>query len=51
MKDGKEYSVKRTHWDSNRECLKFDKPSCSTIITANKYQCIVSGKCSTSNSH
>ena len=28
-------------WDSNRECLKFDKvgkPSSSTIITANNYQ-------------
>jgi len=25
MKDIKEYSVKWTHWDSNRECLKFDK--------------------------
>jgi len=23
MKDVKEYSVKWTHWDSNRECLKF----------------------------
>jgi len=40
MKDVKEYSVKWTHWDSNRECLKFDKvgrPSSSTIITANNY--------------
>jgi len=38
MKDVKEYLVKWTHWDSNRECLKFDKvgkPSSSTIITAN----------------
>jgi len=37
VKDVKEYSVKWTHWDSNRECLKFDKvgkPSSSTIITA-----------------
>jgi len=25
MKDVKEYSVKRTHWNSNRECLKFPK--------------------------
>jgi len=25
MKDVKEYSVKWTHWDSNCECLKFDK--------------------------
>jgi len=25
MKDVKEYSVKWTHWDSNRECLKFNK--------------------------
>jgi len=35
VKDGKEYSVKWTHWDSNRECLKFEKvgkPSSSTII-------------------
>ena len=40
MEDVKEYSVKWTHWDSNRECLKFDKvgkPSSSTIITANNY--------------
>jgi len=38
MKDVKEYSVKWTHWDSNRECLKFakvGKPSSSTTITAN----------------
>ena len=48
------YSVKWTHWDNNRECLKFDKvgkPSSSTIITANNYQYIVSGKCTGSNSH
>jgi len=54
MKDVKGYSVKWTHWDNNRECLKFDKvgkPSSSTIITANNYQYIVSGKCPTSNSH
>jgi len=40
MKDVREYSVKWTHWDSNRECLKFDKvskPSSSTTITANNY--------------
>jgi len=40
MKDVKEYLVKWTHWDSNRECLKFDKvgkPSSSTILTANNY--------------
>ena len=46
MKDVREYSVKWTHWDSDRECLKFDKigkPSSSTIITANNYQYIVSG--------
>jgi len=52
MKDVREYSVKWTHWDSNRECLKFDKigkPSSSTIITANNYQYIVSGKCTASN--
>jgi len=51
MKDLKEYSVKWTHWDSNRGCLKFDKvgkTSSSTIITA---QYIVSGKCTASNSH
>jgi len=38
MKDVKKFSVKWTHWDSNRECLEFDKvgkPSSSTIITAN----------------
>jgi len=54
MKDVREYSVKWTLWDSNRECLKFDKigkPSSSTIITANKYQYIVSGKCTASNSY
>jgi len=51
MKDVKEYSVKWTHWDSSRECLKFDKgkPLSSTIITANQY--IVSGQCTVSNSH
>jgi len=54
MKDVTKYSVKWTHWDNNRERLKFDKvgkPSSSTIITANNYQCIVSEKCIASNSH
>jgi len=54
MKDVREYSVKWTHCDSNRECLKFDKigkPSSSTIITANNNQYIVSGKCTASNSY
>jgi len=40
MEDVREYSVKWIHWDSDRECLKFDKigkPSSSTIITANNY--------------
>ena len=46
MKDVKEYSVTWTHWDSDREYLKFDKvvkPSSSTTITANNYQYAVSG--------
>jgi len=54
MKDVKEHSVQRTDWNSNRECLIFDKvgkPSSSTIITANNYQYIISGKCTASNSH
>jgi len=54
MKDVKEYSVKWTHWVSNRECPKLEKvgkPSSSIIITANNYQYIVSGKCTASNSH
>jgi len=55
MKDVKEYLVKWTHWDSNRECLKFDKvgkPSSSTILTANNYyQYIVSGKFTASKTH
>jgi len=54
MKDVREYSVKWTHWDSNPECLKFDKigkPSSSTIITANNYQYIVSEKWTASNSY
>ena len=53
MKDVKEYSVKWTHSDSNRECLKFDKvgkPSSSIIITADNYQYNVSGKCTASTS-
>jgi len=54
MKDVKEYSVKWTYCGSNRECRKFDKvgkPSSSTILTANNYQYIVSGKCTACNSH
>jgi len=54
VKDVKEYSVKWTHWDSNRECLKFDevgKPPSSSIITANNYHYLVSGKRTASNSH
>ena len=54
MNDVKEYSVKWTHWDSNRECLKFNKvgkPSNSTMTTASNYQYIVSGKCTASNTH
>jgi len=54
VKDVKEYSVKWTRWDSNRECRKFDnvgKPSSSTIITANNYEYIVSGERTASNSH
>jgi len=41
MKDVKEYSVKWTHWDSDRECLKFGKvgkPSSSTTCIYNNYQ-------------
>jgi len=55
IKDVKENSVQCTDWDSHRECLKFDivgKHSSSTkIITVNNYQCIISGKCTASNSH
>jgi len=55
MKDVKENSVKWTDWDSNRECLKFDKvgkhSSSTKIITVNIYQCIISGKYTASNSH
>jgi len=52
MKDVKEYSVKWTHWDSNRECLKFDEVGnlqvkLLQIIISH----IVSGKCTRSNSH
>jgi len=50
----REYSVRWTNWDSNREYLKFDeigKPSSSTIITAINYRCIVSGKCTARNSY
>jgi len=40
MKDVKENPVQWTDWDSNRECLKFDKvvkhTSSTEIITANK---------------
>jgi len=53
MKDVKEYSVKWTHWNSIRKCLKFGKvgkPSSSTMITANNYQYIVSRKCTASDS-
>jgi len=55
MKDVKENSVQWTHWNNIHECLKFDKvgkhSSSRKIITANNYQCIISGKCSASNSH
>jgi len=47
MKDVKEYSDKWTDWDSNRECLKFDKvgkPSSSTIIATNNHQYLVSAE-------
>jgi len=55
MKDVKENSIHWTDWDSNRECLKFDKlrkhSSLTKLVTANIYHCIISGKCTTSNSH
>jgi len=56
IKEIKENSVQWTDWDINRECLKFDKvgkhSSSTKIITVNDYyQCIVSGKCTASNSH
>jgi len=55
MKDVKENSVQWKDWDSNRECLKFDKvrkhSSSTKILTVNNYQCIISGKCTASNSH
>jgi len=41
MKDVKENSVQWAHWDSNPECLKFDKvgkhSSSTKIITINNY--------------
>jgi len=44
MEDVKENAVQWTDWDSNRECLKFDKvgkrSSSEKIITVNNYQCI-----------
>ena len=55
MKDVKENSVQWIDWNSNRECFEFEKvgkPSSSTkISTANNYKCIISGKCTASNSH
>jgi len=55
MKDVKESIVQWTDWDSNRECLKFDKvgkhSSSTNIITANNYQCIISAKCTANDSH
>ena len=53
MKDVKKYSVKWTHWDSNRECLKFDKvskPSSSTIITTYEIQLLIKNLKMKSNS-
>jgi len=46
MKDVKENSVQWTDWDSNRECLKFnkvDKHSSSTKVVTANYQCITPG--------
>jgi len=37
MEDVKEYSVKWTHWDSNRDCLKFDKVDKLSNIYKNKH--------------
>jgi len=56
MKDVKENSVQWTDWDSNRQCLKFDNvvkhsSSIEIITTNNNYQCIISEKCTASNSH
>ena len=55
MEDVTENSVQWTDWDSNRECLKFHKvvkhSSLTEIITADNYQCFISGKCTASNSH
>ena len=40
-----ENSVQCKYWDSNHECLKFDKvgkhSSSTKIITVNNYQCII----------
>jgi len=50
MKDVKENSVQWTDWDSNRECLKFDKVGKYLKFNKNNYyQCIISGKCTASN--
>ena len=55
MEDVTKNSVQWTDWDSNRECLKFHKvvkhSSLTEIITADDYQCIISGKCTANNSH
>jgi len=55
MKDVKENLVQWTDWDSNRECLKFDKVSqhsnSTKTITANHHQCIITRKCIASDSH
>jgi len=56
MKGVKENLVQWAEWESNCECHKFDKvgkhSSSTKIITANNYyQCIISGKCTASNSH
>jgi len=52
MQDVKENLVQWTDWDSNRECLKFDKvgkhSSSTKISTVN--QCIILGKSTSSNS-
>jgi len=53
MKDVKDNLVQWTDWESNRECLEFDKvnkhSSTTKIIIANR--CIISQKCTTSDSH
>jgi len=55
IKDVKENPVQWTHWDSNRECLKFDKvgkhSSSANKITANNYKCIILGRYTARNSH